>query len=199
MTHVPASVRRRLPRSQPTTIGVYTPEPALEEAEYQYIIKIMEDMSVMMERSPSAFERLEEEHLRDFYLVVLNGHYEGRATGETFNAAGKTDILIRENNRNIFIAECKYWHGEKSLIEAIDQLLGYLTWRDTKACLVIFNRNKKFGSMLAKLEVAVTGHPNRKRGPTKETDTQLRLRIRQQGRHFAPDHSHRDGVRRTEP
>ena len=72
-------------------------------------------MSVMMERSPTAFERLEEEHLRDFYLVVLNGHYEGRATGETFNAAGNTYILIRENNRNVFIAECKYWTAQRPL------------------------------------------------------------------------------------
>jgi hypothetical protein len=86
--HVPVMqvpVRRILrPQLPPTT--KFEPEPAIAEAEYQHILKIIDDMSVMMERSPTAFERLEEEHLRDFYLVVLNGHYEGRATGETFNA-----------------------------------------------------------------------------------------------------------------
>jgi len=42
---------------------------------------------------------------------MLNTHYEGGATGETFNAAGKTDILIRVEDRNVFIGECKWWSG----------------------------------------------------------------------------------------
>lgn len=85
------------------------------------------------ERSPKAFEQMGEEDLRSHFLVQLNGQYEGRATGETFNFQGKTDILIREGDRNVFIAECKFWHGEKQLLETIDQLLSYLSWRDTKA------------------------------------------------------------------
>ena len=55
----------------------------------------------------------------------LNGHYD--ATGETFNAEGKTDILIRTDGRNVFIAKCKFWKGQKALHVAIDQMLGYLT------------------------------------------------------------------------
>jgi hypothetical protein len=172
MTHV--QVRRKIrPQAAPTT-SQFQPEPAIAEADYQHILKIMDDMSVMMERSPTAFERLEEEHLRDFYLVVLNGHYEGRATGETFNAGGKTDILIRENDRNVFIAECKYWHGPQTLTDALDQLLGYLTWRDTKAALVMFSRNKNFTAMVTKMVETATAHPNCKRGPTPETETRFR-------------------------
>jgi hypothetical protein len=169
--HVPV---RRVIRPQVPTTTKFEPEPAIAEAEYQHILKIMDDMSVMMERSPTAFERLEEEHLRDFYLVVLNGHYEGRATGETFNANGKTDILIRESNRNVFIAECKYWHGPQTLTDALDQLLGYLTWRDTKAALVMFNRNKSFTAMVKKMIETATEHSNCKRGPTQETETRFR-------------------------
>lgn len=171
LMHVPV---RRTIRPQLPPITKFEPEPTIAEAEYQHILKIIDDMSVMMERSPTAFERLEEEHLRDFYLVVLNGHYEGRATGETFNANGKTDILIRENNRNVFIAECKYWHGPQTLTEALDQLLGYLTWRDTKAALVMFNRNKNFTAMIKKMVETATEHTNCKRGPTQETETRFR-------------------------
>ncbi|MDA9525421.1 hypothetical protein XI06_35200 [Bradyrhizobium sp. CCBAU 11434] len=175
MTHVPAQMRRRIrPSLPPQTSKAYSPEPALEEAEYQHILKIIDDMSVMMERSPTAFERLEEEHLRDFYLVVLNGHYEGRATGETFNASGKTDILIRENNRNVFIAECKYWHGPQTLTDALDQLLGYLTWRDTKAALIMFNRNKNFTAMVKKMVETASEHPNCKCDPVQESETRYR-------------------------
>jgi hypothetical protein len=43
------------------------------------------NMGTMLERSPSAFAGMGEEHLRDHFLVQLNGHFEGNATGETFN------------------------------------------------------------------------------------------------------------------
>jgi hypothetical protein len=93
-----------------------------------------------MERSPRAFATLDEEAIRTHFLLQLNGHYEGGATGETFNAHGKTDILIRVENKNIFIAECKFWEGKKAFNEAIDQLLGYMTWRDAKCALIVFNK-----------------------------------------------------------
>jgi hypothetical protein len=48
------------------------------------------------------------------------------------DCSGKTDILIRDNDKNIFIAECKFWGGPKLFKETIDQLLGYTSWRDTK-------------------------------------------------------------------
>ena len=47
-------------------------------------------------------------YVRIFWFE-LNGHYEGGASGETFNYEGKTDILIRVQGKNIFIAECEYW------------------------------------------------------------------------------------------
>lgn len=43
--------------------------------------------------------------------------------------ADQTDILIRVEDKNIFIAECKFWAGAKLLCDTIDQLLGYLSWR----------------------------------------------------------------------
>jgi hypothetical protein len=63
-------------------------------------------------------------------------------SSETFNAAGKTDILIRVEDRNIFVAECKFWKGEKHFIPTIDQLLSYTSWRDTKTAIILFNRQK---------------------------------------------------------
>jgi hypothetical protein len=54
-----------------------------------------------------------------------------------FNAAGKTGILIRAEDRHFFIAECKIWRGLKTVREALTQLLAYLTWRDTKAALSV--------------------------------------------------------------
>ena len=127
-----------------------------------------------MERNPTTFAKLDEEALRDMYLVPLNGHFEGAATGETFNASGKTDIIIRVEDRNIFIAECKIWRGPKYLTEAIDQLLSYLTWRDTKTAIVVFNRNRDFSAVLRAIQETMTTHPHRKRGPTIEGETRFR-------------------------
>jgi hypothetical protein len=62
--------------------------------------------------------------------------FKAQATGETFNFQGKTDILIRVEAKNVYIAECKFWKGEKTLLATLDQLLSYLSWRDTKAALL---------------------------------------------------------------
>lgn len=139
---IPAK-RRERPAKLPTiATGKYEPEPILDEKEYQHILGILRSMSLVIERNPFSFASLDEEAIRDHFLIQLNGHYEGGATGETFNASGKTDILIREGNKNVFIAECKFWRGQQAFGEAIEQLFGYLTWRDSKCALLVFNKTK---------------------------------------------------------
>jgi hypothetical protein len=133
--------------------------PVLANTDYELILEILQSMSIAMERSPKVFCGLEEEEIRDFFLVILNSHFSGKVTGETFNNNGKTDILIRSGDSNIFIAECKFWSGEKLFQETIDQLLGYVTWRDTKTAILVFNRNKNFSSVLAKIKASIVTHP----------------------------------------
>jgi hypothetical protein len=66
--------------------------------------------------------------------------------------AGKTDILLREGDRNVFIAERKFWKGPKAFAEAIDHLLSYATWRDSKAVILVFNlgNNIEEGELIAR-------------------------------------------------
>jgi hypothetical protein len=116
-------------------------------------------MVEVISRSPETFQSLGEEGLRDHFLVQLNGRYEGGASGETFNAQGKTDILLRVSGRVLFVAECKFWDGAKSLIGAIDQLLSYLSWHDTKAAVVVFHRGRSLAAVLEKVPEVVRGHP----------------------------------------
>ena len=143
MTYAAPVQRKKIePRLPVVTAKEFKPEPTLLEEDYQHILKIIHDMTLVMERSPTSFATMGEEDIRQHFLVQLNGQYEGKATGETFNAEGKTDILVRHEGRNIFIAECKFWRGDKGYTDTIDQLLGYLSWRDTKAAIIIFNRNK---------------------------------------------------------
>lgn len=164
LTYAAPQVRRKIePRMPIASTAPYAPEPILEIAEYEHIISIIRATAGMLERSPQAFKGMEEEHLRDQFLVPLNTHYEGQATGETFNFNGKTDIMIKAEGKSIFIAECKIWRGQKALSEAIDQLLGYSTWRDTKLALIIFNRNKGLSGVISKIPETIKAHSNFKR------------------------------------
>jgi predicted nucleic-acid-binding protein len=138
------------------------PEPTLAQEEYEYILTVIKDMSLAMERSPQTFKKLTEPEIRDFFIILLNGHYQGMATGETFNGAGKTDILVRYENANAFIGECKIWSGQKDFSAAIDQLFGYVTWRDTKTALIIFNKGKDLTDVLEKIDSTVKSHANYK-------------------------------------
>ena len=92
--------------------------------------------------------------------MMLEPNFEGSATGETFNKAGKTDILLRHEGSNVFIAECKFWRGQKAFLDTITQLLGYLTWRDSKAAVIMFVPNKDFTSALKTAKQVVSEHPN---------------------------------------
>lgn len=132
-------------------------------------------MVAVMERSPKAFKGMKEEDLRQHFLVQLNGQYEGQATGETFNFEGKTDILIRTAGKNVFIAECKFWDGPESIRRAIDQLLGYASWRDTKTAFLVFNRSKNLSSVIQKVKEAVKTHPNVLRELPYASETGLRV------------------------
>ena len=147
------------PTPQVTEKG-YTPEPTLNTAIYEQILKIIHDMGKQFEKLPSTYSGKKEEDLRDHMLLILEPNFEGAATGETFNKYGKTDILLRYEGKNVFIAELKFWHGKKSFLKTISQLLGYLTWRDSKAAVVIFVRNKELMSVLNIVKECVPEHEN---------------------------------------
>jgi hypothetical protein len=171
LTYISPMVRRQITT---TVSGPFQPEPTIHETEYQNILRIIENMSFVMERNPKVFSTAPEETIRDHYLVQLNGQYEGSATGETFNGEGKTDILVRVGSANLFIAECKVWHGQKQFIEAIDQLLGYVTWRDTKTAIIIFNRNQATTPVVEAIKTTLETHTNYKRDAKLEHPTRLR-------------------------
>ena len=155
--------RKKLAQIPTARPAPYIPEPALALKQYDEILGVIASLAIAMERSPSAFASMGEEHLRDHLLAILNTQFEGKATGETFNKSGKTDILIRENDRSVFIAECKVWDGPKTLSAALDQILSYACWRDSKLAVILFNRRKDFSSVLGAIPETVRAHPQLKR------------------------------------
>ncbi len=174
-TYVAPEVKRKItPRLPPAPTGAYKPEPALAMDHYEHILSVASNMVSVIERSPKAFKGMSEEDLRHHFLVQLNGQYEGQATGETFNYDGKTDILIRADGKNIFIAECKFWTGASGLTDTIDQLLGYTSWRDTKTSILLFNRNRNLTNVLNKIPEVVKSHSLFKRDCEYDPETGFR-------------------------
>ena len=163
---IPTARKKAAPSLPQASSAPFTPEPAWAIEQYEQALKIMQDMALVMERSPEAFKGMDEEALRQHFLVQLNGQFEGKATGETFNMSGKTDILLREGERNVFIAECKFWKGPKAFGEAIDQILSYATWRDSKTAILVFNRGTETSTVLNAIDAVVKAYANFKRAVT---------------------------------
>jgi len=163
LTCVVPEIRRKIISKPVASTNQNEPEPILSMENYEYILKVVNNMALVMERSPNAFKNMREEDIRQHFLVQLNGQYEGQATGETFNFYGKTDILIKHEGKNIFIAECKFWKGAEGLKDTIDQILKYSSWRDTKTAIFIFNRKRNLSNVLSKIPDIVKNHPNFKK------------------------------------
>ena len=121
---VPAPKKKLAVTKPVAATAAFVPEPTLDEGTYNEILKIIHDTGIEIERHPSIYKGKDEETLRDHFLMVLSPHFSS-VTGETFNKAGKTDILIRHEGRERFC--CRVRHLERS--QAV-------SWKDRSTVIV---------------------------------------------------------------
>jgi hypothetical protein len=155
---VPAQRKQIAPRPTPTGSSAKPPHPTLDEGIYQEILQTIHDVGKVFERLPRTYADKDEEALRDHLILQLEPRFVYSTTGETFNKTGKTDILVRHEKNNIFVAECKFWGGAKKHFETIDQVLSYLTWRDSKTAIVYFMNTKEMAAPLKAIEEETAKH-----------------------------------------
>lgn len=174
----PRKIEPVTPKPTVTDRG-YKPEPTLDDGIYHQILKVIHDVGTGFEKLPSTYTGKDEETLRDHFLIALAPNFIGSTTGETFNKTGKTDILLRHEQSNLFVAEFKIWKGAKGCLETVSQLVSYLTWRDSKAAIVFFVRNQNFSEVLETLRTTVPQHPNYlgAANPSSETWFNFRLHV----------------------
>lgn len=134
-------------------------DPIISEDLYLQILSVIYEFGKRMEEYPNIYCNKNEETIRDYILLILSLNFKVSVMAEAFNRNGKTDILLKYNNENIFIAECKIWHGKKQFFSAINQLQSYLTWRDTKSALIIFVKDKNISSIIEKINSTIIEHP----------------------------------------
>jgi hypothetical protein len=175
-------LRKKIVVTKPVvTQEPYAPDPTIDEEVYSEILNVIWELGTELEKLPSSYMDKQEENLRDYLLLLLQPQFAGNAGGETFNKSGKTDILLKHEGKNVFVAECKFWSGPSDYLKAITQLLAYLTWRDSKTALVLFVRNKGFSEVLAKIEEATPDHGEFVAFIGKRNDSFLSYRFRLPG------------------
>lgn len=146
-------------------------EMHLKEAEFKAILQLINNTCLGFERTPATFSKMEEEDLRDIILSSLNGVFEGDAHGEAFSKLGKTDIYLKVSKGGVFIAECKFWEGPRTVEQALSQILDYLTWRQSYGVVILFSRNRGFSDVVDTIKEIIPSLPMYVKGFNQVGDT----------------------------
>jgi hypothetical protein len=158
----PTIKKKIIPQPSVSKNKEFSSEPMMAKDMYDDILKVIYDLGKSMEKKPSTYKHKDEEGIRDQFLLVLETRYDSTtASGETFNRGGKTDIILKyaKDASNLFVAECKFWHGTSEFHKAISQLFDrYLTWRDSKAALMLFVTNKDFTNVIGAIKKETPNH-----------------------------------------
>jgi len=156
-------------------------DPTLAADVYEHILGIVRDTARSMEQSPQTYVQMGEEDRRQLFVNALNSHYSGQVTAEAFNASGKTDILVKYEDRNLFIGECKFWSGRQAFLTAVDQLFGYSTLRDSKLAAIMFVWQRGLTEVITRAREALEDRPNFVRWSDSDEETELRAFMRWPG------------------
>ncbi len=143
---------------QKPTVKAAPAVPTLRREDVVDLVTFIEQYARQFETAPKAYAKMTEEELRDLLLGMLNANYPGSATGETFRKLGKTDVSLHVETGHALVCECKFWAGAKGYGEALDQLFGYLTWRDSHGVLIHFCRLKDMSRAVAEAKRVMNEH-----------------------------------------
>jgi hypothetical protein len=150
------------PRELRTVIRKPTPaaksEPYLRREDAVGLVDFIEQYARQFEITPKTYSKMDEEEVRDLIIGMMNTNYRGAATAETFNKLGKTDIRLWVDAGNVLICECQVWNGSKAYSEAITQLFGYLTWRESYGVLITFCKRRDMTAAIAQAKKAAETH-----------------------------------------
>lgn len=173
-TYAVPTVSRRFdpPRVNNGSKKVEEITPVMDITKYEQILESLFTVGQSFEKHPSTTAGRDEESLRDLFLTQMQVTFKSdSATAEAFNKNGKTDIMVKHGDGVLFVAECKFWKGKQVLHNAISQLLSYLTWRETKAALLIFVRDTTMTAAINGVTENVSSHGNYKSTLTPKAET----------------------------
>jgi hypothetical protein len=156
-------------------------EHVLGDETFEHILNVVRLTTASFEQSSGTYADMGEEDLRQVIRAALNTHYEGAANAEAFNFGGRTDILINDSGRSLFIAECKIWAGPQGFAETLDQLFRYQAWRDIKLAVIMFVHDRGFTDVVEKAQAALEEHQQFVSWGIAATDSELRATVHWKG------------------
>lgn len=136
------------------------PQRVLHRDDFVNLVAFIDQYVRQFEVAPATYSKLSEEELRDLLVSMMNTNYPGSTTAETFNKLGKTDIRLHVNEGNVLICECKIWSGARAYAKSLEQLFGYLTWRQSYGVLMHFCKLKEMTKAVTEAKRALTEHPS---------------------------------------
>lgn len=140
--------------------GRATADPApVDESFSACLVGTIDAAARMIERDPDAHRGKSDKMLRDALLSVLRANQPNLAPGRLFSAAGETGILTRSDGRELFIAECRSWRGQKPFLQSIDSLLRSLDHGDSCATAVSFLHGQELSLVINAIIQALPHHP----------------------------------------
>lgn len=175
-------VRRPRPELPPLAAAPASPiEPKLVDEFFEHILSVIRAAGRAMTRAPKTYAAWGEEDRRQVLLLMLNTHYVGQAYAEAFNGQGKTDLLIRVEDKNLFIGECFMWGGPASLLAKLQQLFGYTTWADAHLTLIGFVDRRDFSAAVETAREVLEAHESFLGWRDSQPDGELRAGVRWPG------------------
>jgi len=152
---------RPMPAALPSFHGVEPPaaKSVPDKALGNDLIEAIDDAGHEIERNPESYRHKSDEQLRDVLRAALGVARPDAAANGLLTTTGNTDILARVDGRNVFIAECNTWRGQKAHLQAVDSLLCSLTGDDSAAAAVVFLRGQELSLVVNAIVRAMPHHP----------------------------------------
>ncbi|MDO8948615.1 MAG: SEC-C domain-containing protein [Desulfocapsaceae bacterium] len=115
------------------------------------------DFSFYCSQHPNSLQKLEEEHLRDLFLILAKSIFTN-AEGEPFHYDGKLDFKItnNENKYEFITGEFKWWNKEENIKEAFHQAIRkHATGQEAEIFIIILNKNKNISNVVEKINRSI--------------------------------------------
>ena len=164
--------------------------PSLALKDYEQILQALPTIAQTIRLSPSILKTMDDAALRAYFLIQLNARFASNSGGETFVFMGNSDLCIRAEDKNIFVAECTFWAGREQFAATLNQLLGVRKWRDVRAAIIVFQRDHPFTEMRDSLRAIIRSHSSFKRELPQLSDTTFLYGFTHHGFTHHEDRSH---------
>lgn len=181
-------VPKTLPAFPPMSNEAELPELTLTPDHIGQIIDTLSGAIRLLSHSPSLYASINEERLRDYVLVPLNGQFE-YADGnnqDIFETLGHSTIGLRSGVRFALLVQLLFWTNAKAFTQVAEQVLNHPLCRGASIMLLVFSRTRTISRPLNDIRSAMSAHPLCISAANEQPEDSCSFTLQRPG---APDHS----------